>query len=219
MTIEHVYAIKRGKEFLPKPNSSRMRGGSYVEPVNPQYVWPRVFPELRHAKIYLSIWLKGQIPCEKDWDGDEYSSYYWTYPGKPIPVPTRNREDMEITMLRLHEHRGGDTQFKTMYFLREVGTGKFLTDKFISNRVMGDEAREFDEECVYRAQFFKSYLAAHRYLIKWRRGCIQALYDETDPDAWLSPYGRARIQERDDMVARRKEVDVEIVAYCYKECK
>lgn len=219
MTIEYVYAIKRRKEFLPKPKSSRMRGGSYVEPIDPRLVWPRVFPELRHAKIYLSIWLKGQIPCEKDWDGDGYQSYYWTYPGTPIPVPTRNREDMEITMLQLHEYRGGDTQFKTMYFLREVGTGKFLTDKFISNRTMGDEAREFDEECVYRAQFFKSYLAAHRYLIKWRRGCIEALYDETDPDAWLSPYGRARIQERDDMVARRKEVDVEIVAYCYKECK
>lgn len=212
MTIEHVYAIKRRKEFLPKPKSSRMRGGSWVEPIDPRLVWPRVFPELRHAKIYLTIWLQGQIPCERDYGED----YIETYPGTPIPVPTRCREDMEITMLRLHEHHGGDTQFKTMYFLREVGTGKFLTDKFISNRVMGDEAREFDEECVYRAQFFKSYLAAHRYLIKWRRGCIHV---DPDPDAWLSPYGRARYQEHEDMVARRKEVDVEIVAYCYKECK
>lgn len=217
MTIEHVYAIKRGNKFLPKPNSSRMRGGSYVEPVNPQYAYPRVFPEIRHAKIYLSIWLKGEIPCEKEWDSDGYESYYWTYPGKPVPVPTRNREDMEITMLRLHEHRGGDTQFKTMYFLREVGTGKFLTDKFISRHNMGNEAREFDEECIYRAQFFKSYLAAHRYLIKWRRGHLCT--EPTDPDSWLSPYWRARYQEHEDMVARRKEVDVEIVAYCYKECK
>lgn len=217
MTIEHVYAIKQRKEFIPKPKSSRGRGGSYVEPTDPRLAWPRVFPELRHAKIYLSIWLKGQIPCEKDWDGDGYQSYYWTYPGKPIPVPTRQREDMEITMLQLHEYCGGDTQFKPMYFLREVGTGKFLTDKFISNRIMGDEAREFDEECIYRAQFFKSYLAAHRYLIKWRRGHICTV--NPDPDAWLSPYGLALYQEHEDMVARRKEVDVEIVAYCYKECK
>lgn len=218
MTIDHVYAIKRRKEFLPKPNSSRMRGGSYVEPVNPQYAYPRVFPELRHAKIYLSIWLKGEIPCEKDWDGDEYSSYYWTYPGEPIPVPTRCREDMEITMLQLHEHRGGDTQFKTMYFLREVGTGKFLTDKFISNRVMGDEAREFDEECVYRAQFFKSYLAAHRYLIKWRRGTFPD-GDESHPLYGEIPYITQRVNDNIEMVARRKQLNIEIVAYCYKECK
>ena len=212
MIIDHVYAIKRGNKFLPKPKSSRGRGGSWVEPINPQYIWPRVFPELRHAKIYLTIWLQGQIPCERDY-GDDYVE---TYPGIPIPVASRRREDMEITMLQLHEHRGGDTQFKTMYFLREVGTGKFLTDKFISYHHMGNEAREFDEGCVYRAQFFKSYLAAHRYLIKWRRGCIHV---DPDPDAWLSPYGRTRYQEHEDMVARRKEVDVEIVAYCYKECK
>lgn len=217
MTIEHVYAIKRRKEFLPKPKSSRMRGGSYVEPVNPQYAYPRVFPELRHAKIYLTGWLKGYVPREVEYcDHDYCCCGGYTYPGEPVPVPSRILEDMEITMLRLHEYRGGDTQFKTMYFLREVGTGKFLTNKFISNRVMGDEAREFDEGCIYRAQFFKSYLAAHRYLIKWRRGCIHV---DPDPDAWLSPYGRARYQEHEDMVARRKEVDVEIVAYCYKECK
>lgn len=217
MTIEHVYAIKHRKEFIPKPKSSRGRGGSWVEPIDPRLAYPRVFPELRHAKIYLTIWLQGQIPRKEDWDGDEYHSYYWTYPGTPIPVPTRNREDMEITKLQLHEYHGGDTKFKPMYFLREVGTGKFLTDKFISNRVMGDEAREFDEECIYRAQFFKSHLAAHRYLIKWRRGYL--IHMPEDPDAWLNPYGYAKYQEHEETVSRREDMDIEIVAYCYKECE
>lgn len=214
MTIEYVYAIKRRKEFLPKPKSSRMRGGSYVEPVNPQYMYPRVFRELRHAKTYLTVWLKGQIPCERDY-GDDYVE---TYPGTPIPVPTRNREDMEITMLQLHEHRGGDTQFKTMYFLREVGTGKFLTDKFISCHHMGNEAREFDEECVYRAQFFKSYLAAHRYLIKWRRGTFPD-GDESHPLYGEVLYVTQRVNDNIEMVTRRKQLNIEIVDYCYKECK
>ncbi|QYN79807.1 hypothetical protein [Kosakonia phage Kc283] len=218
MLTQHVYAIKRGNEFIPMPKSSRGRGGSYVEPINPQHVWPRVFPELRHARIYLTGWLKGYVPKGEDWDGDEYRSYYWTYPEAPVPVPSRRREDMEITMLRLHEHREGGT-FKSMYFLRDKASGKYLTHRNISRKTMGDEAREFDQEDVYKAQYFKSYLAAHRYLIKWKRGTLDGLYNSADPDYWLSPYGLSQLHERDTQVAARKDLDIEIVVFSYRECK
>ncbi|QPL10852.1 hypothetical protein PP754_gp011 [Pectobacterium phage Possum] len=220
MLTKHVYAVKRRNEFLPMPKSSRGRGGSYAEPIDPRLAWPRVFRELRHAKIYLTVWLQGQIPCERDY-GDGYVE---TYPGIPIPVATRHREDMEITMLQLHEYRKGDTQFKLMYFLRDRKTGKFLTHKFNSARFMGDEAREFTEEDVYKAQYFKSHLAAHRYLIKWRRGTLNglynpAVYNSAVPDFWLSPYGKSQLDERDAQVEARKDLDIEIVIFAYVECK
>lgn len=214
MMTQHVYAVKRRNEFLPMPKSSRGRGGSYVEPIDPRLVWPRVFRELRHARIYLTGWLKGYVPKGEDWDGNEYFSHYWTYPEAPVAVPSRQREDMEITMLRLVEKPS--MTFKGMCFLRDKATGKYLTHRTISRKTMGDEAREFTEEDVYKAQYFKSHLAAHRYLIKWRRGCHIA---NSDPDAWLSPYGRAHYQEHEDIVARRKDLDIEIVIFAYVECK
>lgn len=217
MLTQHVYAVKRRNEFLPMPKSSRGRGGSYVEPINPRLVWPRVFRELRHARIYLTGWLKGYVPKGEDWDGDEYGSYYWTYPEAPVAVPTRQREDMEITMLRLVEKPS--MTFKGMFFLRDKATGKYLTHRNISRKTMGDEAREFTEEDVYKAQYFKSHLAAHRYLIKWRRGTLDGLYDSADPDFWLSPYGKAQLDERDAQVETRKDLDIEIVIFAYVECK
>lgn len=213
MLTQHVYAVKRRNEFLPIPKSSRGRGGSYVEPIDPRLAWPRVFRELRHAKIYLTIWLQGQIPCERDYGED----YVETYPGTPIPVSTRQREDMEITMLRLVEKPS--ITFKGMFFLRDKATGKYLTHRLISRKTMGDEAREFTEEDVYKAQYFKSHLAAHRYLIKWRRGTLDGLYDSADPDFWISPYGKAQLDERDAQVEARKDLDIEIVIFAYVECK
>lgn len=213
MLTQYVYAIKRRNEFLPMPKSSRGRGGSYVEPIDPRLVWPRVFRELRHARIYLTIWLSGQIPCERDY-GDDYVE---TYPGIPIPVPSRIREDMEITMLRLVEKPS--MAFKGMFFLRDKATGKYLTHRLISRKSMGDEAREFTEEDVYKAQYFKSHLAAHRYLIKWRRGSYHGLDDSTHPDFWLSPYGKAQLDERDAQVVARNDLDIEIIIFAYVECK
>lgn len=217
MLTQHVYAVKRRNEFLPMPKSSRGRGGSYVEPIDPCLVWPRVFRELRHAKIYLTGWLKGYVPKGEDWDGNEYFSHYWTYPEAPVAVPTRQREDMEITMLRLVEKP--NMTFKGMFFLRDKATGKYLTHRTISRKTMGDEAREFTEEDVYKAQYFKSHLAAHRYLIKWRRGTLYGLYNSADPDYWLSPYGKSQLDERDTQVEARKDLDIEIVIFAYVECK
>lgn len=220
MAIQHVYAVKRGKEFLPVPKSSRGRGGSYVEPIDPRIVLPRVFTELRHARIYLTGWLKGYVPREVEYcDHDYCSCGGYTYAGDPVAVPSRIREDMEITMLRLHEKREGDTQFRTMYYLRDKKTGKYLLHRLLSRKSMGDEAREFDQADVYLAQHFKSHLAAHRYLIKWKRGTYHGLRDDADNDFWLSPYGRAQIDERNAQVEARKHLDIEIVAFCYRECK
>ena len=217
MLTQHVYAVKRRNEFLPMSKSSRGRGGSYVEPIDPRLAWPRVFRELRHARIYLTGWLKGYVPKGEDWDGDEWGSCYWTYPEAPVAVPTRQREDMEITMLRLVEKPS--MTFKGMFFLRDKATGKYLTHRTISRKTMGDEAREFTEEDVYKAQYFKSHLAAHRYLIKWRRGTLDGLYNSADPDYWLSPYGKSQLDERDAQVETRKDLDIEIVIFAYVECK
>lgn len=218
MLTQHVYAIKRRKEFIPTPKSSRGRGGSYVEPIDPRLAWPRVFRELRHAKIYLTGWLKGYVPKGEDWDGDEWGSSYWTYPEAPVPVPSRCREEMEITMLCLHEHPKGDV-FKSMYFLRDKASGKYLTHRSISRKTMGDEAREFGQGDIYKAQYFKSYLAAHRYLIKWKRGIFDGLYESSNPDYFLYPNVLAKIQQRDEQVAARKDLDIEIVVFSYRECK
>lgn len=213
MLTQHVYAVKRRNEFLPMPKSSRGRGGSYVEPIDPRLAWPRVFRELRHAKIYLTIWLQGQIPCERDYGED----YVETYPGAPIPVHTRQREDMEITMLRLVEKPS--MTFKGMFFLRDKATGKYLTHRSISRKTMGDEAREFTEEDVYKAQYFKSHLAAHRYLIKWKRGNFDDLNKSPEGDYWLSLFGDAYNAERDAQIFARKDLDIEIVIFAYVECK
>lgn len=218
MLTQHVYAVKRRNEFLPMPKSSRGRGGSYVEPIDPRLVWPRVFRELRHARIYLTGWLKGYVPREIEYcDHDYCCCGIYTYPGEPVSVPSRQREDMEITMLRLVEKPS--MTFKGMFFLRDKATGKYLTHRSISRETMGDEAREFTEEDVYKAQYFKSHLAAHRYLIKWRRGTLDGLYNLADPDYWLSPYGLAQVAERDAQVEARKDLDIEIVIFAYVECK
>lgn len=213
MLTQHVYAVKRRNEFLPMPKSSRGRGGSYVEPIDPRLAWPRVFRELRHAKIYLTGWLKGYVPL--GYDSDDWCTY--TYPEAPVAVPSRQREDMEITMLRLVEKP--NMTFKGMFFLRDKTTGKYLTHRLISRKSMGDEAREFTEEDVYKAQYFKSHLAAHRYLIKWRRGTLDGLYNSADPDFWLSPYGKSQLDERDAQVKARKDLDIEIVIFAYVECR
>jgi hypothetical protein len=217
MLTQHVYAVKRCKEFLPVPKSSRGRGGSYVEPIDPRLAWPRVFREKRHAKIYLTGWLKGYVPKGEDWDGDEYGSYYWTYPKAPVAVPTRQREDMEITMLRLSDTRH-ESGFKNMYFLRDKATGKYLTHRTISRKSMGDEAREFTEEDAYKAQFFKSYLAAYRYLFKWRKGIYPNVID-SHPLYSESPFIKHRADINMEIVTARKKLDIEIVIFAYVECK
>lgn len=208
--IDHVYAIKRRNEFIQRPVSSRGRGGSWMQPVNPRYEYPRVFTELRHARIYLTGWLKGGVPCESDYD----DWGYYTWPGAPIPDPTRRREDMEITMLRIHPYDGGDTDFKVMYFLE-------CDDKWLPSKleaIGGSEAREFECESIYGAQFFKSELAARRYLIKWRRG-----------PAFSNPVMSYNLKLREatqseldayiELGKKRNDMNIRIVPYVYKECQ
>lgn len=66
MLTQHVYAVKRHNEFLPMPKSSRGRGGSYLEPIDPRLAWPRVFREAPFNCYFDSAW-SWYLPEHKQW--------------------------------------------------------------------------------------------------------------------------------------------------------
>lgn len=101
-----IYAIRHkptGK-YLPQPVGRNRRGGSHVEPEDPDEQPPRFFTSLTTAKIVLSHWLKGKVIAERgnyynpsDGSYDYYEDFHTT------PCPDRKREDMEIVKFNLIE--------------------------------------------------------------------------------------------------------------------
>lgn len=86
---------------LPAAKGRAGRGGSWVEPSAEP---PRFFHSERSAKIYLTIWLQGQVECSRgggtyDAFGDD--DYYEVTQLKP--VASRRREEMKIVCFHMVE--------------------------------------------------------------------------------------------------------------------
>lgn len=79
--------------YLPNPRGNRGRGGSHVEPVEPNPVQPpRLFHNKAAAKIALSHWLKGALTVSYFGDDEDWHLE---------PKPHRKREDMEVVPVNL----------------------------------------------------------------------------------------------------------------------
>lgn len=107
MSVVKRWAIRRKSDgyYIPQPAGRNGRGGSHVEPIDPETSWEnvRLFHTEPAAKIALNAWLKGQ------WVASRGTSYDW-YSGDPEyyeetsihPVPTRDAEDMEVVPVEVH---------------------------------------------------------------------------------------------------------------------
>ena len=97
--MKSMWAIRHipTNHYLPSPKGHSGRGGSFVDPVDPNVTSPRLFPTERSAKAALTCWLKGKHEGEYDWDeGYKYCVGYTI-----VPVPNRKREDMEVVEIVL----------------------------------------------------------------------------------------------------------------------
>ena len=102
--MKSMWAIrhKPTNNYLPSPKGHSGRGGSFVDPVDPDVTLPRLFPTERSAKAALTCWLKGKHEGEWDWDDSEWGGMYKYCIGYTIvPVPNRKREDMEVVEIVL----------------------------------------------------------------------------------------------------------------------
>lgn len=98
VVVDKGYAIrKKGtNEYIPVAVGRMGRGGSFVEPIEPEIGGyrnkVRVFNTERGARNFLSQWLRGKHHPEF-----EYEDGYRMDAGTRIQhVPTRIREEMEI---------------------------------------------------------------------------------------------------------------------------
>ena len=101
MSITLTYYVLRHKptgDTIPYAHGRRGRGGSHVEPCNPEFDRPRLFETARTAKAFLTLWLEGKITVSRGVDQytGEYDENWHTE-----PVPTRTRETMEIVAVEL----------------------------------------------------------------------------------------------------------------------
>jgi len=64
---------------------------------------PRLFTGVGPARCALTWWLKGEVPMrtETDEDGWGHSVTVPVGPGRPVPRPERQREDMEVIKVAL----------------------------------------------------------------------------------------------------------------------
>lgn len=86
--------------YLPEPAGRMGRGGSHVEPTLhvDNLTRPRLFISERAAKIALGSWLKGKVHHSSGYHEDYFSGGREYYEDLDVEhVPSRKREDMEIT--------------------------------------------------------------------------------------------------------------------------
>jgi len=83
-----VIRHKPSGKYIPNIKPGNRRGGSMVEPEDPEKQAPRFFTSKISAECYLSQWCRGKHVCHRDYDGDETIEI--------IPQPHRNKADMEI---------------------------------------------------------------------------------------------------------------------------
>lgn len=94
-----AYAVRHKPSgmFIPRLETGKRRGGSYLEPTNDRE--PRLFFNRLSARAFLSNWLQGIMKSKEyqDMSGD------WDVVTEVIPQPHRHKEDMEIVEFNLVE--------------------------------------------------------------------------------------------------------------------
>ena len=103
--MKSMWAIrhKPSNHYLPSPKGHSGRGGSFVDPVDPDVTLPRLFPTERSAKAALTAWLKGKHEGDYDREYNEWTgkSYTVCVGYVVVPVPNRKRQDMEVVEIVL----------------------------------------------------------------------------------------------------------------------
>ena len=95
MTYYCIRHIPSGK-IIPCANGRMDRGGSHVEPSDPDEHLPKVFSAPRYAKGWLTTWLKGAVVHSSGYDSFSGEYYEET---ELVPKPHRKREEYEIITL------------------------------------------------------------------------------------------------------------------------
>jgi hypothetical protein len=103
MTTLIKYAIRRKSDgfYIPQPLGRNGRGGSHMEPEDPNLpeTEVRLFKSEAAARISMNAWLKGRWITEhghdpghpgNDWESEDYEET------RIEPVEGRNKEDMEV---------------------------------------------------------------------------------------------------------------------------
>ena len=103
--MKSMWAIrhKPTNHYLPSPKGHSGRGGSFVDPVDPNVTSPRLFITQLAAKRALIAWLRGKHEGAYDFEYSDYDnkSYQVCVGYVVVPVPSRKAEDMEIVEIVL----------------------------------------------------------------------------------------------------------------------
>ena len=103
--MKSMWAIrhKPTNHYLPSPKGHSGRGGSFVDPVDPKEIHPRLFMTQLAAKRALIAWLRGKHEGDYDREYNEWTgkSYTVCVGYVVVPVPSRKAEDMEIVEIVL----------------------------------------------------------------------------------------------------------------------
>ena len=105
MTAITLWAIRRKSDgyYIPNPLGRNGRGGSFVEPVQPDALANiRLFHIERAAKIALKAWLQGHWVTSRGQSTDYFSGGTEYYEDTNIvPVEGRNADNMEVVEVTL----------------------------------------------------------------------------------------------------------------------
>ena len=94
--------------MLPNPKGHNRRGGSFVDPQDPNEIHPRLFITQLAAKRALIAWLRGKHEGAYDFEYSDYDnkSYQVCVGYVVVPVPSRKAEDMEVVEIEMKVSRG-----------------------------------------------------------------------------------------------------------------
>lgn len=92
----YVVREKNTDRYIPQPEGRQGRGGSFTEPT-PFLDNIRLFRTQKQARAFLSMWLKGRLHGEFDYE----EGVRYTYGYRVQPVATRKRENMEVVPVTL----------------------------------------------------------------------------------------------------------------------
>ena len=97
--------------MLPNPKGHSGRGGSFVDPQDPNEIHPRLFISQLAAKRALIAWLRGKHEGAYDFEYSDYDnkSYQVCVGYVVVPVPSRKAEDMEVVEIEMRVS-GGSSQ-------------------------------------------------------------------------------------------------------------
>jgi len=102
VTVINRWAIRQRStgHYIPAPKGRGGRGGTHEEPCDPLSPGgePRLFCTEHAAKVALTCWLNGKVTVSiysDDWISGYGESWHVE------PVPSRNRDDMEVVAVRV----------------------------------------------------------------------------------------------------------------------